>query len=65
MVLLYLHSVFYDSLLFLIYCRTKDKKNNVFIHLNVCIALALGLIVFVSGIETATEYRVGINASVE
>ncbi|XP_065905683.1 latrophilin-like protein LAT-2 isoform X2 [Dysidea avara] len=37
--------------------RTKDKKNNVFIHLNVCIALALGLIVFVSGIETATEYR--------
>ncbi|XP_065911124.1 latrophilin-like protein LAT-2 [Dysidea avara] len=37
--------------------RTKDKKNNVFIHLNLCIALALGLIVFVSGIETATEYR--------
>ncbi|XP_065904876.1 latrophilin-like protein LAT-2 [Dysidea avara] len=37
--------------------RTKDKKNNVFVHLNLCIALALGLIVFVSGIETATEYR--------
>ena len=29
-----------------------------FVHLNLSIALLLGLIVFVSGIETATRYRV-------
>ena len=40
------------------YNRTNDKINHIFIHLNLCIALASGLIVFVAGIETATEYRV-------
>ena len=29
-----------------------------FIHLNLSIALLLGLVAFVSGIETAVEYRV-------
>ena len=38
--------------------RKKKRVNNLFIHLNLCIALALGLIVFVAGIETATDYRV-------
>ena len=28
---------------------------NLFIHLNLCIALALGLIVFIAGIERATN----------
>ena len=34
--------------------RVKDNKNNLFIHLNLCIALALGLVVFIGGIENAT-----------
>ena len=38
--------------------RKKKKVNILFIHLNLCIALAVGLIVFVAGIETATNYRV-------
>ena len=29
-----------------------------FLHLNLCIALLLGLATFVSGIERAAEYRV-------
>ena len=29
-----------------------------FLHLNLCIALLLGLVIFISGIETAAEYRV-------
>ena len=37
---------------------TKDRINHLFIHLNLSIALALGLVVFLAGIETATEYRV-------
>ena len=32
-----------------------------FVHLNLSIALLLGLIIFVSGIETASEYRVSHN----
>jgi len=40
--------------------RKRDKINHPFIHLNLCIALALGLIVFLAGIETATENRVSI-----
>ena len=31
-----------------------------FVHLNLSIALLLGLITFVSGIETASEYRVRV-----
>jgi len=38
--------------------RKKEKINHPFIHLNLCIALALGLVVFLAGIETGTEYRV-------
>jgi len=39
--------------------RTKDDTHNhVFIHLNLCIALALGLVVFIAGIENATNNKV-------
>ena len=34
------------------------KLRHHFIHTNLAIALLLGLVVFVSGIETASEYRV-------
>ena len=41
------------------FIRTKDKKvNYLFVHLNLCIALALGLVVFISGIETAVNNEV-------
>ena len=30
-----------------------------FVHLNLCVALLLGNITFVSGIDTATDNRVG------
>ena len=40
--------------------RVKDNKNHLFIHLNLCIALALGLVVFISGIENATVTEVSI-----
>ena len=43
--------------------RQKKKVNNLFIHLNLCIALTLGLIVFIAGIETATKYRVSSSHS--
>ena len=38
--------------------RSRDKINHLFIHLNLCIALALGLVVFISGIENATSNEV-------
>ena len=38
--------------------RVKDNINHLFIHLNLSIALALGLVVFLAGIENATKYRV-------
>ena len=41
--------------------RAKDKTNNLFIHLNLCIALALGLVVFIAGIENATSNEVCAN----
>ncbi|XP_065909246.1 uncharacterized protein [Dysidea avara] len=44
-------------LLTIVTLRKRDKINHPFIHLNLCIALALGLLVFVAGIDTATEYR--------
>ena len=41
------------------FIRTKDKKvNYLFVHLNLCIALAFGLVVFISGIETAVNNEV-------
>ena len=41
------------------FIRTRDKKvNYLFVHLNLCIALALGLVVFISGIETAVNNEV-------
>ena len=45
------------------YClRAKDdNKNILFVHLNLCIALALGLAVFVAGIENATSNEVTFN----
>ena len=41
--------------------RSKDNKNHLFIHLNLCIALALGLVVFITGIESATKNEVVIS----
>ena len=39
--------------------RIRDKNiNHLFIHLNLCIALALGLIVFIGGIENAVGNQV-------
>ena len=45
----------------LFHCR-KEIFNQVrhFIHINLSVALLLGLIVFVSGIETASDLRVRI-----
>ena len=40
--------------------RAKDEVNRLFIHLNLCIALALGLVVFITGIENATNSEVGV-----
>ena len=34
------------------------KGTHVFVHLNLCIALLLANIVFVSGVDTASENRV-------
>jgi len=45
-------------------CRTKDRFNHLFIHLNLSIALALGLVVFLAGIENATEYQVNYNYNI-
>ena len=47
---------------FLTFCRKslfKDKINMV--HLNLAIALLCGLIVFVSGVETATDNEVQLS----
>ena len=40
------------------YIRVKDNVNHLFVHLNLCIALALGLVVFIAGIENATNNEV-------
>ena len=41
--------------------RTRDTKvNHLFVHLNLCIALALGLVIFISGIENAVSNEVAI-----
>ena len=45
-----LWKVFYFSCI-----RATDGKNHLFIHLNLCIALALALVVFVVGIENASS----------
>ena len=44
--------------------RTKENKTHLFIHLNLCIALALGLVVFIAGIENATNNEVTIRTCV-
>ena len=38
--------------------RTKDNRNHLFIHLNLCVALSLGLIVFTTGIDNAKNNEV-------
>ena len=38
--------------------KPPNKRNPILIHLNLCISLALGIIVFVSGIETAVDNEV-------
>ena len=40
--------------------RAKENGNHLFIHLNLCIALALGLVVFIAGIENATSNEVAM-----
>ena len=43
-------------------CRKQVfNQTQHFVHLNLSIALLLGLITFVSGIETASDYRVSDN----
>ena len=46
------------------YIRAKSKTKLLFVHLNLCIALALGLVVFIAGIETATNNEVGVCDSI-
>ena len=52
----YLHSMY--NCIICIHRNTLLKAIHNFIHLNLAIALTLALIVFVSGIETATESEV-------
>ena len=40
--------------------KTAFKGKHNLVHLNLCIALLLALIVFVSGIETAKESEVSV-----
>ena len=42
------------------YARTRHNVTHLFIHLNLCIALALGLVVFIAGIENATNNEVSM-----
>ena len=53
------------QLCILSYFRVKDNKNNLFIHLNLCIALALGIVVFIGGIENATTTEVPMHVFYE
>ena len=46
-----------------LYRKKAFKKKHNKIHLNLSIALLLGLITFVSGIETATENKVNLSVS--
>lgn len=41
-----------------VFRKTVFNQVQHFVHLNLAVALLLGLVAFVSGIETATEYRV-------
>ena len=43
------------------YRKQVFNQTQHFVHLNLSIALLLGLITFVSGIETASDYRVSDN----
>ena len=40
--------------------RARSEMNHLFVHLNLCIALALGLVVFVTGIENAANNEASI-----
>ena len=51
-------------ILMFLFCRKKVfSKSQHFVHLNLCFALLFGLILFVSGIEAANEYRVRARTS--
>jgi len=52
-------SSIYTSCMFSLRKKVFFQKQH-FLHLNLSIALLLGLIIFVSGIETASEYRVSV-----
>ena len=49
------------SYVFCIRTTEKKYKNHLYVHLNLCIALALGLLVFIAGIENATSNEVRFN----
>ena len=70
----YIHSIYkllYQYELYMYVCvivvlhttyfrKTAFKGKHNLVHLNLCVALLLALIVFVSGIETATESEVSL-----
>ena len=46
---------------FLCYRKELIQKVHNFVHLNLCIALALGLLLFLTGVQTATANEVGLS----
>jgi len=52
-------------LLYFLLRKTAFKEMQNMIHLNLSLALLLGLIVFVSGIETASDNKVSILATTD
>ena len=47
--------------IFLCYRKELIQKVHNFVHLNLCIALALGLLLFLTGVQTATANEVGLS----
>ncbi len=48
--------------IFLCYRKELIQKVHNFVHLNLCIALALGLLLFLTGVQTATANVVGLSS---
>ena len=57
---IFAYDLFYIIHIYHMYVYRKNifSQTQHFLHLNLSIALLFGLVTFVSGIETATEYRV-------
>ena len=45
---------------YILYRRDLFKRPHTFIHLNLCISLLLGYVVFVGGVDFATNIRVSL-----